>query len=999
MKTTKNYRLKIVVFVFLGILANIISAQDSVDVTFFYKPPGSNPANVYLPGEFNGWNIYADPMTFDSDAGVWHVTKRLRVGGPNPLPDPGKSVPGAYQYKFNLNGSTWIVDPLNPRNNMRDNNNSYLFIKSPTIHYLLPNSLTGLVETRYPQISAYIFPATISGVDTASLRITIDNIVYENIGSAYDPETNYFTFTPPEPVSNGSHKLKLYVESTTASVSEDSTTFIVQTGFIQFLTQKNERFLRSEINITGTTDEADLEVTLLRIGVDSVQTISDSTGKFSVAISLNEGENKFQAFTTDNNDNEYQSDILIIDRFIDHSPKPIINLSADQSTVFFVGTANDPDQDQVTYQWRSDDDINPEPLNITSQEPSFSIPIPVTPGEYYFDLSVTDPDMNAGYSRNYFTVNLNGTVRVADINTNPAWVQDAVVYEIYVPSFTSQGTIAAAQERLAEIKNIGANVVWFMPIYENGEWINELNAGYNITDFYKVHPQLGTLNDLQNFLDAAHEMGIRVILDATPNHASAKHPFVKDIELYRDYSNYRPIFEKDILGDDRDLGQTKKLIDGYTHYVYYSNWSLANIDYTSIEARDYMIDMYKYWVLDVGMDGYRMDVYWGPNNRYGKNVWWRPFRNEIKRVKPDILLLGETDGTGTGSENNYADGGGGMDAAYDWSLYGEIKSTVNGSSINNLDDKVRNYSPNLAYNYYTGPNAHYFRFIENHDETRFASLYPLAKAKAAASLLLTVPGIPMIYAGQEVGETSRRGPIDWTRQGAEEMLAHYTKLGQIRTLYPAIRTDLIRRISSGSSGLYSFVRPYMDENAIVILSFSPSTLTAHLSISQTDLLLTDSLEYGKNYYMNDVYNDTVYTVTRTSMLNFQAVVDPYGAAIFVLSDSAFDDINSISDNPVSNPPIEFELHQNFPNPFNPETQISFSLPEKSHVQLLVYDLLGREVSRLMDTERPAGNYSVTWQGQNQDGMKVGSGIYFYRLVARDGNSNLFSQTRKMIILK
>jgi hypothetical protein len=257
----------------------------------------------------------------------------------------------------------------------------------------------------------------------------------------------------------------------------------------------------------------------------------------------------------------------------------------------------------------------------------------------------------------------------------------------------------------------------------------------------------------------------------------------------------------------------------------------------------------------------------------------------------------------------------------------------------------------------------------------------------------------MIYAGQEIGETSSRGQIDWARQGAAEMLAHYTKLGQIRKMYPAIRTDLIRRKSSGSSGLYSFVRPYTDENAIVILSFSPSTLTAHLSISQTDLALSDSLEYGKNYYMNDVYNDTVYTVTRTSLQNFQAVVNPYGAAVFVLSDSIFDDINSLSDKDSGNLPEHFELHQNFPNPFNPETQISFSLPEKSHVRLLIYDLLGREIFRLMDTEKPAGIYSVAWQGQNLDGIKVGSGIYFYQLIARDGNSNLFSQTRKMIILK
>ncbi|MEJ2103822.1 MAG: glycogen-binding domain-containing protein, partial [Ignavibacteriaceae bacterium] len=144
---------------FLFIFSQILFSQqdDSVFVTFYYLPD-NNPNNVYLPGEFNGWVLNANSlMTHDVGTNTWYKTVKLRVGGPDPLPAP-VSIPGAYQYKFNADG-VWFPDPLNPRQNPNDNNNSYLFIRNPTFHYLLPNSTptSGIVRTRLPQISAYIF--------------------------------------------------------------------------------------------------------------------------------------------------------------------------------------------------------------------------------------------------------------------------------------------------------------------------------------------------------------------------------------------------------------------------------------------------------------------------------------------------------------------------------------------------------------------------------------------------------------------------------------------------------------------------------------------------------------------------------------------------------------------------------------------------------------------------------------------------------------------------
>jgi glycosidase len=984
--------LKVIVIIMLMVV--IVSAQDSVDVTFYYKS-SSGPSIVYLPGEFNGWliNSSKSAMTFNPVIGKWYKTVRLRVGGPNPLPVPGKSIPGAYQYKFNEDGSNWLQDPLNPRQNPLDNNNSYVFINNPTIHYLLPNSLVGFVEENQPEITAYISPSTSTTVDTASIKVILDSITYEHVGAGYDQDNHFFSFKIPDPLTDGQHVVKLSVKSSIGTRSADSTEFIIRAGFIQFLTQSNDRELRTTKKIVGSVEQANSDVTFMHIGVDSLDLVADGNGQFSQTVELLEGINRFKATARDSSGSLYITNVLEINCFVDHAPKPEIQITCDQGNVLFTAIGNDPDEDPLTFYWSSDDAINPQALNISTNEQSFSIPIPEIAGDYYVDLEASDDDLNKGNARGYFTVTSEITAQIPTVNSNPYWVQDAIIYEIYLPAFTAEGTFAAAQQRLSYMKNLGINVIWLMPIYENSETINELNAGYNITDFYQVHPQLGTMQDFEDFLAEAHNLDLRIILDSTPNHVSSSHEIIEDIRLYRDYSNFRPYIETDIIGDDRGLGQVKTQVDTYTLYVHYSNWSLANLDYDNIETVVYMLDMYKYWLLNVGIDGFRMDVYWGPHNRYGKNQWWRPFREEIKRVKPDVFILGETDGTGVGSENNYADGGGASDAAYDWNLYGQIKSVLSGGSINELDNRVRNYSPDINYNFYTGLNSHYFRFLENHDEDRIAKTYGIAKSRAAAAMLFTIPGIPLIYAGQEIGETSMRGEINWQREGGGELFNFYQQLTTIRNRFATFRSPNIKKISSTGSRIYAYLRPSEDENGIAVVNFSSNATNTTLVINESDLSLSDTLERGKDYYLNDVLNDTTYLVAKSSLSNFQTVLPPWGSRVFIFADSVIQNVNPIRTRYITNVPDEFQLSQNYPNPFNPITNIEYTVgvygQTPAHVELSIYNLLGQKVATVVNKMQPAGSYQVQW-----DASVFTSGVYLYRLTAGE-----FIQTKKLLLIK
>ncbi|MCH7827311.1 MAG: T9SS type A sorting domain-containing protein, partial [Bacteroidetes bacterium] len=98
-------------------------------------------------------------------------------------------------------------------------------------------------------------------------------------------------------------------------------------------------------------------------------------------------------------------------------------------------------------------------------------------------------------------------------------------------------------------------------------------------------------------------------------------------------------------------------------------------------------------------------------------------------------------------------------------------------------------------------------------------------------------------------------------------------------------------------------------------------------------------------------------------------------------------------------PDDFSLSQNYPNPFNPSTTINFSLPVKSNVSLIIYDVLGRKVNEVVNEELPAGIQKITWNGLNSGGLRTSSGVYFYRLIAKAENGNQFVQSKKMILLK
>ncbi len=1015
------------VFAFLICGVSFGQTADSVDVTFYYKPQ-DNPTAVYVPGEFNGWGPNSNgvisagapsAMTENQSTGIWYKTMRLRVGG-----GIGDQITGTYQYKFNENGNNWLPDPLNPLENASNNNNSIIYITSPTVYHLLPNSKTEIVKTQHPVLTAYLYRSVASGVDTSSIYLTIDSTTIHVPGSAYDPVDQLLTFRWPDPLLNGTRKMSLTVKNLAGNQVSDSTSFVVQAGPIQILNRGGYVTLKSSIVLDGTVEDTSIhDVNIIRNGSDTVA-VQATNGSFEDSVSYVPGNNIFIAVATDSTGSKIVSAPFEMTYYVNHSPYARISFSSTGSSITLSASGStDPDSGQaskLTFLWGVGSD-NPAAVAGVSGSTSDSITVtkPSVPGQYDFSLVATDPSGNKDTTKAYFTVHRDDSLSFSSYASNPEWAKMGRIYELFFNSFTPEKTINAATQKLSYIADMGFNIIWVMPVMENNQPMdNSTGTGYNIVNFYKVAPQYGTNADFKNFVERAHQLGMKVILDVTPNHTSFNHPFVKDARLYGKNSFYWDFYQHHLITNPNYHPNLPENItpDGFVYYSGYSD-QLLNYNWSDVDARAYMDNVYKWWIENMGIDGYRFDSYWGPHDRAdngngNEDEMGTPTRKLLKHVDPNIFLLGETAGTGVGTQVDYADDGGGLDAAYDWNfLHNAVQSFnfSNPSSISTLNTYVTNYGPNNGntMGYEPGPDALFMRCMENQDEESIAYTYgSFQKTMPMATVIFTIPGIPLMYSGQEVGwglgisdyYQRLRGVINWNYAGEPLLTPHYEKLAWIRGTFPAFSTQKFNRLSTGNEWVYGYTRPYPDQNGIALENFSDSTLTVSVALvgqgSSANVAFQGGVTNGKTYFMNDVYNQLTDSVTFSGgMAHYSATLPPYGSAVYVLSDSVihmtYPAITAIRPGTNTQVPVHYSLSQNYPNPFNPTTTIRYAIPARSRVTVKVYNTLGQLVETLVDSEQSAGEHQVIFDG---DGLA--SGVYFYKLTAGS-----FVKTNKMMMIK
>ena len=765
------------------------------------------------------------------------------------------------------------------------------------------------------------------------------------------------------------------------------------------------------VGVNGSTDSSISSVTfyVTQGGKTTVMNgVTVSGGSFSEYVMLSPGDNKIQAKAIDSLGRSSYSAALHINYIIDRFPYASMNFKDNGASIVVYG---DSSRSRVggalTYRWKIDTVLSASKLTISGSPTSseITVPRPKVSGEYYFTLTVADTANDSDVTRSYFSYSRTGD-SISMPTQVPAFAKAGRVYQIFVKSFTPEGTIAAAAKQLKYIHDLGYNIIWLMPVMQNQNPIDAMGGGYNITDFYKIAPEFGTMSDLRDFVSKSHALGIRVLLDITPNHVSPSHEWVKSAARYREYSPYWNYLQHSYGNYSNAPDGMDEHISADGTYFHFSDWALANLNWNDIDLRYAMLDMLKYW-LNEGVDGFRLDVYWGPHLRSGDSNFDRPLRDAVKHRRMDSFILAEATGTGPGTEQYYADQGGGADASYDRKLW---RSMTNGGLQNGDSPFTSGFvdimnSQVLNSGYYPGPNSYFLRYLENQDESRLTYDYDnVDQTMPLATVLMTVPGIPMIYAGQEVGFGAgidqfggRRNTIDFGTRYAKLLIPHYEKLAWIRGAFKAFESQKDVRLLAGNNMIYAFARPFTDQNAIVVSNFGASAAAANIAIvasgSSANVEISGALD-NRTLFMNDVYNGKSLPVLFSGgQATFSATLPGYGTAVYILADSAihlgFPVITSIESGHDNRVPEKYDLAQNYPNPFNPTTRIGFRISNSGFVSLKVYDVLGREVRTLVNEVRQPGIYEVRF-----DAGGLSSGLYFCRLQAGS-----YISTKKMMLLK
>jgi len=464
----------------------------------------------------------------------------------------------------------------------------------------------------------------------------------------------------------------------------------------------------------------------------------------------------------------------------------------------------------VEYGWAARED-NPAPLqsqvgelNSEISGQSISIIPPAVDGEYYIRLRVKDQAGKEDASTAYFVVE-NGQPRIPDYDVeNPAWLETAVVYGV-IPFLFGSPAFEAVANRLDDLADLGINAIWLGPINVHPAD----DYGYAVEDYFGLDPAYGSNEDFRALVQAAHERGIRVLMDFVPNHTSNTHPYFRDAEQRGPESPYWDFYDRDENGD----------------YTYYFEWThLPNLNYDNPEVRQMMIEAFAYWVREFDVDGFRVDVVWGVKER--RPDFWLEWRRELKRIKPDLLLLAEA----TAREPYYFDNG--FDVAYDWTYQ------PGGWAWDVVWDayKYRLLSYNLTValtNRPEGfhPDALIFRFLNNNDTgKRFITRHGEAVTRVATALLLTLPGIPCLYTGDEYGlefePYQQLEPLTFEEkfQGLRD---YHKKLIALRKSLPSLHSRLWAPITPDAipQTVFSYVRYGEPSEApvLVLLNFSEET--------------------------------------------------------------------------------------------------------------------------------------------------------------------------------
>ena len=392
---------------------------------------------------------------------------------------------------------------------------------------------------------------------------------------------------------------------------------------------------------------------------------------------------------------------------------------------------------------------------------------------------------------------------------HPEWIKSSTMYEVNIRQYTPEGTFNAFSSHLPRLKELGVDILWLMPIHPIGE-INRkgsLGSYYSVKDYKGINPEFGTMEDFKTLVKMTHDLGMYLIIDWVPNHSAWDNPLVREHPEW---------YAKDSSGN---------MFSPY-------DWTdVVQFDYDQQGLRDYMSETLEYWLEETDLDGFRFDV-----AHQVPIDFWNDLRPVLKKNYPEALLLAEAENRELHEKA--------FDITYAWEFHHIMNSVARQEKT--VDD-IRDYLEKADSTYH--PNDIRMYFTSNHDENSWNGTVWERMGDAAgvmAVLSYGMPGMPLIYSGQEAGLDHRllffeKDEIPWKDHPFKSL---YTRLNKLKKENPALWNPgfggEIENISSDKNNqVLSFKRIKGENEVLFILNLSPDDLEISLSGFSKPEVFTD----------------------------------------------------------------------------------------------------------------------------------------------------------------
>lgn len=426
------------------------------------------------------------------------------------------------------------------------------------------------------------------------------------------------------------------------------------------------------------------------------------------------------------------------------------------------------------------------------------------------------------------------TLTLETAQPDSEWWRTAIFYEIFVRSFQDTdgdgiGDFNGITAKLDYLDALGVDAIWLMPIHPSPSY-----HGYDVINYYAVNSQYGSMDDFKVLLNEAHKRGIRIIIDFVINHTSSEHPWFKTANTDTT-SPYRDFY---VWSNQPGAGNWHKGQNGY-YYGYF--WGrMPDLNYNNPNVTEAILKISEYWLNEVGIDGFRVDavkhlieVDGKLENTPATHQWLKDFYQAYKAQNPQAYMIGEVFGAGASVVDLYT--GDELDHIFNFEMSSGIVNSVNGGANSGIVSAIKFAQMDM-------PDFNFATFLTNHDQNRVMSVFNgnLEKAKLASFLMLTSPGTPYIYYGEEIGMQGQkpdediRLPMQWSadefagfstvtpwraaradytqinveaQAGApNSLLEHYRTLIELRKTYSTLQTANITLLDAENSGIFANLR-------------------------------------------------------------------------------------------------------------------------------------------------------------------------------------------------